>query len=105
MFGVAAFFSNDQVICRDGASQSYERSSDSGRMITLHFCKNCGSTVFWEPEFLKGYTGVAVGCFASPDFPEPSVAAWCASRHDWVSFPGQCQLSDTQTFDRQARES
>jgi len=31
----------------DGPSKVYVRSSDSGRKPELHFCPDCGSTVFW----------------------------------------------------------
>ena len=98
VFGVGAYYPNEQVLEKSGKSQAYERSSDSGRKIVGHFCPICGSTVFWEPEFLKRHTGVAVGCFASPDFPTPGLVAWSASKHDWVRFPDQCLVSEAQDF-------
>ncbi len=98
MFGVGSYFLNSQIIERSGTSEVFERSSDSGRKIRAHFCPKCGSTVYWEPEFLEGQTGVAVGCFASDEFPAPAFVAWNASRHQWVRFPDHCLTSDTQDF-------
>jgi len=34
-----------------------------------------------------GYIAIAVGNFADPDFPAPSIAVWEQSRHPWVSLP------------------
>lgn len=99
VFGVGTYFPNEQVLEKHGESRAYERSSDAGRKIVCHFCSTCGSTVFWEPEFLEGHTGVAVGCFASPDFPEPKRVVWNASKHSWVRFPDQCLISETQAFE------
>ena len=39
--------------------------------MTFHFCPECGSTLFWEPERMPPLIGVAVGAFADPSFPQP----------------------------------
>lgn len=46
-----------------------------------------GSTVYWKSEFFDKFTGVPVGTFADPAFPEPSFSVWHQSEHRWVSFP------------------
>jgi len=61
--------------------------NESGKALTFHFCPACGSTVYWESESFPGYIAVAVGNFADPDFPAPSIAVWEQSRHPWVSLP------------------
>ena len=71
LFGVVAFFDDERVIETVGNYCCFERSSDSGRLVKIYFCPNCGSSVFWKVEFLKGSTGIAVGCFADPAFPKP----------------------------------
>lgn len=68
----------------EGRTRSFKRSSDSGHPITFHFCPDCGSTVFWEPERKPGSVAVAVGCFADPSFPAPAQAVWNERRHPWV---------------------
>jgi hypothetical protein len=49
-FGVSTYFPKKQVRT-EGPSKVYVRGSDSGRKIELHFCPNCGSTVFWYAEW------------------------------------------------------
>ena len=100
VFGVGAYFPDAQVLEKKGESKSFERSSDAGRKLNSHFCVNCGSTVYWEIEFIEEHTGVAVGCFADPDFPEPSFVVWSATKHDWVSFPDHYLVSNNQDFDQ-----
>jgi len=68
----------------------YRRSSDSGFPVTFHFCPDCGSTVFWEPERMPDRIAVAVGCFADPSFPAPSQSVWSERRHAWMPpMPGE----------------
>ena len=98
VFGAVAFFEDDRVIEITGNQRCFERSSDSGRRIQIHFCPNCGSSVYWKTEFLKDSTGIAVGCFADPDFPRPQSVAWTATKHSWLQFPEDCRFSASQKF-------
>ena len=34
-----------------------------------------------------GHVTVAIGNFADPDFPAPTIAVWEESRHPWISLP------------------
>jgi hypothetical protein len=49
-FGVSTYFPKDQVRT-EGPSKVYARGSDSGRKVELHFCPDCGTSVFWYTEF------------------------------------------------------
>ncbi|TAX62911.1 GFA family protein [Rhizobium ruizarguesonis] len=84
-FGVAVFFHADQMEM-SGASSSYVRSGDSGRSIEFKFCPECGSTVFWMPEFRIDLIAVALGCFADPSSLTPTQSVYGESRLPWVSF-------------------
>ena len=66
---------------------AWKRTAESGNALTFHFCPTCGSTVFWESEGFPGYVAVAIGNFADPNFPAPTIAVWEESRHPWVSLP------------------
>lgn len=99
VFGVSSYFDDDQVIETVGESKSYGRTGHSGLWAERQFCPICGSTVYWKAGFLEQYTGVPVGAFADPDFPEPAYSAWTQSQHGWVSFPEHWQSSDTQEFE------
>jgi hypothetical protein len=86
-YGIAAFFPREQVVA-EGRTRTYGRRSDSGFAVTFHFCPECGSTVFWEPERKPDAVAVAVGSFADPSFPAPTQAVWNERRHPWVTFAG-----------------
>jgi hypothetical protein len=82
-FGVAAFYPREAV-SPEGRAQSCRRRADSGRSITFHFCPDCGSTVYWEPEFRPDSIAVAVGSFADPEFPRPEKAVYEERAHPWA---------------------
>src|SRR5215472_2087002 len=63
-FGVGAYFKKEQVQS-SGNEKIYERGSDSGRKLRMHFCPECGTTVYWEAELRPDHYGVAVGAFAA----------------------------------------
>lgn len=86
-FGVQARFAREAVALH-GDARTYTRVADSGNSVTFHFCPSCGSTVWWELEALPGFVGVAVGAFADPAFPGPTVSIYEARRHTWVEVSG-----------------
>ena len=81
-----ARFRRDQVEIAGNAAK-WIRKAESGNAMTYHFCPTCGSTLFWENEGFPGTVNVAIGNFADPNFPLPTIAVWEQSRHPWVSLP------------------
>jgi hypothetical protein len=79
-------YRNDQVAIA-GKSTEWKRIADSGNAMIFHFCPTCGSTLFWENAGFPGHLSVAIGNFADPSFPAPTVAVWEQSRHPWVALP------------------
>lgn len=96
VFGVSGYFPKGQVQAARGQLKTYRRPSDAGRMIEACFCPDCGSTVFWRAERFPDYVGLAVGCFADPAFPAPTMTVWAAHKHSWVSFPSGALQFETQ---------
>ncbi len=84
---VSAYFPAAAVKDIRGDSQLFTRGSDSGRALRVHFCPNCGSSVYWEADFRPGQFGFAVGMFNDDDFPPPQVAVWTQHLPDWISLP------------------
>ena len=95
-FGVGAYFAHDAVTHIEGRHKKYRRSSDSGRSAESHFCPECGTTVYWQLELFPNEYGIAVGCFTEPSFPQPKIAVWSATKHDWVEFPNECRVLEGQ---------
>jgi hypothetical protein len=57
-----------------GKTTAWTRTAESGNVMTYHFCPMCGSTLFWENEGFPGHVTVAIGNFADPTFPAPTIA-------------------------------
>ena len=70
-----------------GKDTAWKRTAESGNVLTFHFCPICGSTVYWGSEGFPGHVAVAIGTFADPSFPPPTIAVWEEFRHPWVSLP------------------
>jgi hypothetical protein len=70
-----------------GEAKAWRRTAESGNGLTFHFCPTCGSTVYWEGEGFPGYVAVAIGAFADPNFPAPTIGGVGESRHPWVALP------------------
>jgi hypothetical protein len=86
-FGVAAFFERAAVTVQSGAAKSFSRDSISGKPVHFHFCPDCGSTVYWEPERQPALIGVAVGSFADPGFAAPAQSVFTDCKHEWLDLP------------------
>jgi hypothetical protein len=59
-FGLSAYFPADQVRV-DGPSKIFSRTGQESRLIQGHFCSECGTTVYWQAEFMPGHVGAASG--------------------------------------------
>ena len=71
----------------EGRATEWTRKGASGNALTFRFCPVCGSTVYWTGEGFPGLYAVAIGAFADPTFPPPTVSVWEACRHPWVPAP------------------
>lgn len=87
LFSVAAFFPRERVELPAGTAKTFTRSSASGFDVAFHFCLDCGTSLWWEPDRLPHLIGVAVGAFADRDFPMPEQAVWREDRHHWLELP------------------
>jgi hypothetical protein len=86
-YNLGAWFPKANVSIR-GETKEYVRTGDAGSTITIGFCPNCGSSVYWNPTGdLSEQYGVAVGCFVDPDFPSPTVSVYGKRGHKWLTPP------------------
>ena len=80
----------DVAKCRELPSVHVDHSVPSlqGNLeVHLHFCPECGTTVYFHADRAPGLCGISVGCFADPDFPAPSFSVWEESLHPWLGIP------------------
>ena len=87
----------DQIQSRTGRGQMYRGPENIG--IDYTFCTRCGSTVYWEFSAFRELVdvpvyGIAVGCFAEPDFPSPDLEIWASKRH-----PGSDKIEGIDSYD------
>ena len=86
-FGVQARFRREQVTAIEGKATEFSRVGDEGNRITLRFCPECGSTLYWTISNFPDLIAVAVGGFADRDFPAPRISVYESRRHPWVMVP------------------
>lgn len=87
-FNLGAWFPAEDVVL-SGPSRTFRRTGDQGHEWVFQFCPECGTSLCWRLDsLLPGQIGIAVGCFADPDFPGPTRAFFARSRHHWVVQPG-----------------
>src|SRR5262245_7999152 len=85
-FGMQARWPKDRVDV-SGRYTEYARSSDAAEERTFRFCPDCGATVFWTSEDRPDSIAVAIGAFADPSFPQPTVSVFGSRRYPWLSLP------------------
>ena len=84
-FGLSAYFADDQVVDHAGDVTTFRRVSAKHRWLDFRFCPVCGTTVWWQAEFLPGKVGVAAALLDLPGF-APDGAYFCATKPDFVTF-------------------
>jgi hypothetical protein len=70
-----------------GKATEWTRTADSGNVLKYSFCPVCGSTVYWENTGFPDLIAVAIGAFADPGFPPPTISVREECRHPWVPSP------------------
>ena len=81
---LASFAAPYKVI---GKATEYVRTGDQGARFRFRFCPVCGTSPFHTEEGYDGSVSVAVGAFADPEFPAPTVSVYDCRRHPWVRLP------------------
>lgn len=90
-FGTQARFPRASVTIAGNAAH-WTRAGESGGLCTFGFCATCGSTVYWEPHGMPDFVSVAVGAFADPNFPAPTVSVYENRMHPWVFTIGELPM-------------
>jgi hypothetical protein len=85
-FGTIAYFPQEAVSI-SGSPREFTRSSDNGNSFTTGFCPECGSTLFAKASRMPEITGIPVGAFADPAFPQPARSVYEQGKHSWLALP------------------
>ncbi len=95
-FSYFAFYP-EAAVSIAGERRVWRWHAESGRWLENEFCPTCGVSVFGRAEFSPKTIGVAVGCFADPNFAKPEGLYWASRRHHWLQFPEDIELVESQT--------
>jgi hypothetical protein len=92
----SAWYTEDQFVTKTGEPKHYQSPDNPG--ADYMFCPHCGSTVYWEMPGLDSLYGarlygVAVGGFADPDYPRPTIECWSSKRHRWLNEIGSDEIA------------
>jgi hypothetical protein len=83
--GVSVYLAEEDVTFVKGEMKTFERVSDAGRKVVHEFCPDCGTTVAWTGEFVKGLRGIAAGTFDEPSFwYTPERFVYVRTRPEWM---------------------
>lgn len=85
-FNLGAWFDKINVKI-SGPTKTYSRVEHDGVETTYYFCRNCGTSMYWDMPDNVEAMAVAVGAFADPDFPQPTVSFYERNRFSWVKVP------------------
>jgi hypothetical protein len=85
-FGTIAYFPREAVTI-GGSPREFTRATDNGNSFTTGFCSECGSTVYAKASRMPEISGVPVGAFADPAFPQPIRSVYEQGKHPWVALP------------------
>jgi hypothetical protein len=83
---------NQAQITFAGKATEWTRRAESGNVLTYSFCPICGSTVYWGNTGFPDLVAIAIGTFADPEFPPPTVSVWEECRHPWMPSPSDPEI-------------
>ena len=83
-FGFGAWYRESDVVTL-GQAKEFIRIGDDGGHVASSFCPDCGVTVFWKIDTIRGMIAISAGAFADLSFPPPTVSVYHESRrYPWV---------------------
>ena len=94
-FGVAAYFPLKEVTSLKGETLVYTfHHSTLDHVQERHFCKVCGTTLFWYISTLPDLIVIAGGCFTDDSLGEPRLSVTHSKKVPWVALPDGWQTQD-----------
>lgn len=92
-FGISAYFRKNDVLKSRGVTSVYSfhhaaQNHDQDR----HFCRSCGTTLFWYVSALPEFIGIAGGCFAEGELGEPRMSVTHSRKLSWVEIPNSWRI-------------
>jgi len=77
-----AFFIESDVVI-SGETNSYDSTTDSGSIVTRHFCPICGSRLFGMNSASENIIGISVGTIDNNSWFKPDVIVFNKRKPSW----------------------
>lgn len=90
----------DQLKITRGDLKKQRRVSEAGRVMTRHFCADCGTWIYNVPEVLPNSVRLKPGTLDDASWVRPTVHVWTRSALPWVQIPADAIQHETQPADR-----
>ena len=84
-FGLSAMVPTDHLVIERGAPKARTRKGDSGNELAIHFCGECGSSLFSAPAARPQIRGLYAGTLDEPDRLPVQLNIWTDSALPWVA--------------------
>ncbi len=72
---------------RRGKLGGYTKLGASGRSLTRHFCRDCGSPIYTSSPRDETVVFIKAGAFDDPGVVTPGLEAWMRSKVSWATIP------------------
>lgn len=76
-------------------SDSALKKFDAGSGSLRTFCSSCGSSLWFEPQNMPDFLGIALGAIDEGEVSAPEAHLWVGSSPDWESIEGDLPQYDT----------
>jgi hypothetical protein len=78
------------------------KPADSGRVVGVRFCRNCGTRLWHEPAHSPHLVNIAAGTLDDCSWAQPAAHVWESRKASWISFTNPSFFScDGQPQDRE----
>jgi hypothetical protein len=92
-FGISAYFQRTQLVERRGEMQVYAFHHQALKHDQeRHFCRRCGTTLYWFMSSHPELIGIAGGCFEDGALGPPTASVNDAQRLPWLTLAPACRV-------------
>ncbi len=63
------------------------KPADSGRVVGVRFCRDCGTRLWHEPAHSPHLVNIAAGTLDDCSWARPAAEVWASRKAPWISFP------------------
>lgn len=78
------------------------KPADSGRVVGVRFCGDCGTRLWHEPAHSPNLVNLAAGTLDDSSWVQPAAEVWASRKAPWISFTGPIYFScDGQPVERE----